>query len=177
MNEYIKKMTKQVMSSFFSLVFRNLDDKKSFSLIERICVAFNNNKRYFVNYTLYPKYASDMVKPLDFGYRTNNVAIIIQGPIVERDSFTLESVRLYKKIYKECEIIVSTWNTVNSTVLKQFEKENIHVVLSEEPKYSGIGNINYQVRSTVAGIDYAKKLGAVFVLKTRLTRGCIEEIL
>ncbi len=38
-----------------------------------------------------------------------NVGVVIQGPICKKDNFTLESVRMLRKLYPDIKIVLSTW--------------------------------------------------------------------
>jgi hypothetical protein len=95
-------------------------------------------------------------------------AIIMQGPLIKEDNFTLETVKFYNKIYPNVQIIVSTWNTEDIVYIEKIRKcDNCEVILNELPKNSGFLNFNYQMVSTVAGLKRARELGKTFVFKTR----------
>lgn len=95
------------------------------------------------------------------------VALILQGPILERNDFTLETVKLYRHLYPNLNIIISTWIGVDPKLISQFEKNNVVVLQSEKPKFGGFSNINLQIKSTVAALNFSKELGATYVLKSR----------
>jgi hypothetical protein len=94
-------------------------------------------------------------------------AIVIQGPLVHQDDFTLESARLYRRLMPGTVVIVSTWNTEPAAALQRFEAEGFTVVASTPPKVSGANNVNFQIVSTRAGISAAKELNCEYVLKSR----------
>jgi hypothetical protein len=131
---------------------------------------FNKYEAYtdsFFTYHLRPK------KSLDFKLSSNNslsidkVALVIQGPLIEKDNFTLESIRIYKKNFKNTFLILSTWNDQNPQLLSEIEKEGVTIVLTPVPENPGPLNINFQIISAHAGIAKAKELGIDFVYKTR----------
>lgn len=94
-----------------------------------------------------------------------SIAIMLQGPILYKRDFTVETVKLYVKRYHNCKIIVSTWK--DDKDVKELERlENVYVCVSEKP-VPGRGNINMQKVSTLAGINKAKELGCKYFLKTR----------
>lgn len=93
--------------------------------------------------------------------------ILLQGPVLEENDFTLETVRFYKQLYPFCKIIISTWNNTKKEILKKFAELDCVVVLNEYPEYPGKSNINYQIVSTQGGILAAEKLGIKYVCKTR----------
>ncbi len=97
----------------------------------------------------------------------HSLCIIIQGPILNYKSFTLESIKLYQKIFPYANIILSTWNDQDASLIKEIESTGINVILNEKPAYSGISNVNYQITSTNNAIDYAIENNYEFALKTR----------
>jgi hypothetical protein len=99
--------------------------------------------------------------------KNKKLAIIIQGPLNLKDDFTLETVRLYKKIFQGAHIILSTWSDEPSHMLKMIESEGVELVLSERPEDFGIYNINLQIVSAASGIRRAKELGYRYSIKTR----------
>jgi len=94
-------------------------------------------------------------------------AIVIQGPVVWNDDFTLESVKLYRRLMPEARIIVSTWAGIASEKINAFREAGAIVVISEPPAVSGGNNVNFQLVSTRVGIEHAKTLGCSHVVKTR----------
>lgn len=96
------------------------------------------------------------------------IGVVIQGPILKENDFTLETCKIYKKIFNNNEkLILSTWNNEDLQYLKQFEELGVDVILSEPPLFAGRANLNYQIVSTLNGIKKAKDLGCKYVIKTR----------
>ena len=100
--------------------------------------------------------------------RLKQIAIVIQGPIIKKNDYTLETVKLYQKIYPGVLVVVSTWDDIESEYIVKFKKlNNCHVILNQKPKMSGNLNINYQIASTMAGLQYAQEVGKKYVFKIR----------
>lgn len=98
----------------------------------------------------------------------DTIAVVIQGPLLLKKDFTLETVRLYKKTFSpSSKIIVSTWEGEDSETLQKMRDLGVIVLTNKKPTKSGIGHINFQVVSTSHGILEAKKLGANYILKSR----------
>ncbi len=95
------------------------------------------------------------------------IAIVIQGPIIATDDFTSETIRIYRKLFPETSIIVSTWNDTDPSLVTSIPAEGVELLLNEKPQYAGVSNVNLQITSTIHGIRKAKQLGANYVLKTR----------
>lgn len=138
--------------------------KTFFGLLNRLETIENK----LFTYHQRPVFASDV----NFyrNHHENNIAttaIVLQGPIIHNKSFTLETVKQYKRNYPHSIIIVSTWKNQDEKQLSLIEKEGVYVLLNSQPEKSGPLNINYQIASTIKGINFAKSLGAEFVIKTR----------
>lgn len=133
---------------------------KIFNLIEE-------KRGRFITVHERPFFAKDMEITNSLSENYPKTAILVQGPVLEKRDFTLETIRLYKKIFKNEIIILSTWNDAPKDIIEKIEKENIKIVFSEKPKVSGYKNLNYQLISTQKGIEEAQKLNARYIIKTR----------
>jgi hypothetical protein len=96
-----------------------------------------------------------------------SVAIVIQGPILGYRDFTLESVRLYLKIFPFAKIILSSWDDQLETTIAPFRDLGVEMVLLKKPDFAGLQNINLQIVSSAAGIIRAEQLACQYVVKTR----------
>ena len=61
-------------------------------------------------------------------------AVIIQGPIQENNEFLKQTIKIYKKIFKNSLIIVSTWESEDKQVIEELKSENIHIILTDDTK-------------------------------------------
>lgn len=95
------------------------------------------------------------------------IAIILQGQLIEKDSFTLNTVRRYMDYSDDLVVIVSTWSDESCETIAQLKSMGAIVVISIKPDMPGIGHINYQLVSMQAGIKAAQNLGCEYVCKTR----------
>lgn len=124
-------------------------------------------EKMYLSLLKYPKKAEDM----KFAEKTEiqgKVAIVLQGPLVVEENFTLETVKMYRKIYPETVLIISTWRGEDEQTLREIERiDGCYLVINQLPNYSGILNLNYQIISTMAGIRKAEQLGKEYVFKTR----------
>jgi hypothetical protein len=101
------------------------------------------------------------------GGSAERTAVVIQGPLVEEDEFTLDTVRLYRRNLRDPLLVVSTWADAPVGTVAALRSEGAEVVLCEPPPKPGVLNVNYQVASTRAGIARARALGAAYALKVR----------
>lgn len=95
------------------------------------------------------------------------LTIMMQGPIKYENNFTYETLKLYKTIFPNCLLVLSTWKTEKADTIEKFRALGVKVLLNDAPEIKGLYNINYQILSTQQGLKYAKDLGAEYVIKTR----------
>jgi len=121
----------------------------------------------YFSYSLKPKNSSDFNLVTTSKYKKNKYAIILQGPIGGESDFLYETVKIYKKIFPNCKIILSTWNNESPNIIEKLKKEDIEILLNKMPENNGNGNLNLQLKSTYEGIKLSKTFESDFVLKTR----------
>ena len=99
----------------------------------------------------------------------DDTAIVIQGPIAYDNNYTVETFKLYRSIYPNVPIVVSTWkNEATKAFRKECEKNSVVLLENEPPSSSGFFNMNLQLVSSLQGVKYVKEnTSAKFVLKTR----------
>jgi len=106
------------------------------------------------NYTSFPEIGEE-------------IAIIMQGPIISKTKFTYETLKLYRKIYPNVTIILSTWVNTDQIILDEINQLNIFVITNELPTQRGHSNINLQLKSTISGFEHLNSHQVKYVLKTR----------
>lgn len=142
-------------------------DRQISGILSGVLKAIGEKVRGIIFYTQRPLKAEDInYRPIN-NSSNSDLSIVIQGPLKREENFTLETIRIYKLLFPESRIIVSTWQTEDSQIVKEIEKEGAVVVLSETPVIKGIGNINMQKDSTLAGLKKAQELGCIYSIKTR----------
>ena len=122
---------------------------------------------YFLSFSKREKWSSRVQALPDVAVFHVNVAIVMQGPIILKDKFTLETLQIYRKRLPEVQIILSTWDEYKTGQLQEFKDIGVKVIINKKPEYFGISNINLQIESTKNGIIQAKKHGANYCLRTR----------
>lgn len=96
------------------------------------------------------------------------IAIIIQGPVIYEDDFTFKSICMYRRMFLDATVILSTWEGENvKDEFQKFKSLDIEIVFSKPPSDGGSLNINYQVKSSREGVKRAKELGIPYCVKTR----------
>ncbi len=130
------------------------------------CIAAEKYTDNFVSYRLRPK-SCDGIPRLEVCSGLADVAIVLQGPLLLENDFTLETVRLYRRGFPDATVIVSSWTDADPDTVSRLEKEGAIVVLSKLPENCGHLNINYQAVNTLAGIRKGIEIGAKYICKTR----------
>lgn len=100
--------------------------------------------------------------------QNSKIAIVVQGPLLLTNHFTFETLKLYKKIFPDSILVLSTWDVENKIELEKIKKlQGVEVVINEFPKDRGPKNFNLQIINTKAGIKKALEFEPDYILKTR----------
>lgn len=121
----------------------------------------------FVSVHARPKHAAGVGTWPDPLVVRPRVAVVVQGPLVVDDDFTLETVRLYRRLFAPHPVIVSTWEGEPAPLVRAVRLAGAEVVQGPRPDDPGPLNVNLQLASTRTGIAKAREVGAEYVLKTR----------
>ena len=122
----------------------------------------------FVTFHTRPIYSKDvLLSPGEIAREYGDFAIVMQGPLLTRYDFTLETLRLYKRYFPKATLVVTTWEGEDPHTLEGLRREGIEVILNKKPKDPGPNNINLQIMSAQAGLYRAQTLRKTFALKTR----------
>lgn len=123
----------------------------------------------FLVYRELPEYAYQLSITSTFK-ELPKLGIVIQGPLMREFDFTLETVKIYKQIFRDfkfnVQIILSTWEDEDPEILQQFEKLGVIVLRNKKPN-SGCLNSNFQIVSSINGLRVAKQQNCVYAIKTR----------
>lgn len=124
-------------------------------------------KETFLTFHRRAKYPSKGAKPARAFPIHSQLAVVVQGPIVTKNDFTVETLRWLKKTWPSSKIILSTWDEALLEDVGKKVPHGVHVVCQSKPNYVGPYNVNLQLRSTQLGISKAREIGANFILKMR----------
>ena len=125
----------------------------------------DNTKNNYLTFHLRPKKAENF--NLESTCKIDEkIAIIIQGPIQEKFDFLKNTLEIYKKIFKNSIIIISTWKSEDIEKINTLKDENIYILFNDEPEKSQ-SNINHQIFSTNIALKFAINHNAKYSIKTR----------
>lgn len=150
---------------FYKNLFRFFKANHSHALLTRVFKIIE--RKEFFTFHARPRKADQIGVVNDGLLKEVRLAVVLQGPIVIEKNFTLETLKIYQKIFKGHELILSTWEGGDEEVLSQVKKLGVHCLVNKKPDYFGVSNINLQIVSSRSGVKKAKELGAEYVLKTR----------
>ena len=137
---------------------QSIIDKESGFIID-------NTKNNYLTYHLRPKKAEDF--NLESTCKIDEkIAVIIQGPIQEKFDFLKNTLEIYKKIFKNSIIIISTWKSEDIEKINTLKDKNIYILFNNEPEKSQ-SNIDHQIFSTNIALKLAINHNAKYSIKTR----------
>lgn len=128
-------------------------------------------KNAFISIHLRPKNSNDVKIQINNNFN-HKVGIILQGPISvngDNGEFLEETIKIYKKLFPYCKIVLSTWK-LDQIILTKFEKLNISILENTEPENKSFGsvrNTDRQILTTFTALEHLKKEGVEFALKSR----------
>jgi len=165
---------------FISLISRNPTDRvrRIRRLIERLSREADQDDGWWHVFRQYPKQAvastvsvhqPDNTTRGPSSSSTSQVvpAIVMQGPVIDQDDMTYETLSLYRRTMPKSRLILSTWNDLDDAARRRFEALGVTVVTGEKPQLVGPHNLNLQITSTHNGLQAAKALGCRYAMKTR----------
>ena len=146
--------------------------KKYLQNIKAFSCNFVKNKSFYT-YDNKPMYSNEYRALSDNFAGRADMAIMLQGPIKQEWNFTLETIKIYRKNFAGCKIIVSTWDNEDEKICRQLKELGVTLVLSKMPA-SNYLNMHNQIISSRAGLEKAKDMGCKFALKTRTDQRLYE---
>lgn len=166
----MKTVLRKTITTLFKAIWkfvRKVLEPRGHGLLRDLIEVVEEDEKVFITYNSRPMNSASVCTRSDEVSNQKRLAIVVQGPIISENDFTLETVKIYKKHFNDALIILSTWSDEDSTAVNRFEELDISVILNEKPDYSGTSNINFQIVSAGIGIRRAHELGAEYALKTR----------
>lgn len=162
--------TKQWTKFFFSMITRLLPLNMVRALFESSMEALHRRGPDFITHRTLsksgekgPYHVLDPILPMPH----EPIGLVLQGPLLLQDDFTVESVRYYSRVKPQVIVIVSTWEGEDAAALERIKVLGAEIVINKKPHCPGRSNVNYQVASTRGGIERAIQLGCQHVAKTR----------
>tara|TARA_Y100000389_G_scaffold5644_1_gene5385 strand:- start:740 stop:1918 length:1179 start_codon:yes stop_codon:yes gene_type:complete len=155
------------ISSKLSFIKKNLNKKIEHQSIVTKESGFliDLTKDNYLTYHLRPKKSENF--HLESTCKTDEkFAIIIQGPIQDKFFFLKNTIDIYKKIFQNSLIIISTWENENINLINTLRDENTFILFNKEPEKS-LSNINHQIYSTNCALNLAREKNAKYSIKTR----------
>jgi len=135
--------------------------------LERVLAAWERMSGSWLTYHARPKRADDCGIASDVVPSLPSLAVVMQGPVVKRDDFTLDTMRLYTRLFPGARLVLSTWKSEDAASLDRFRAAGVDVITSDPPATPGQQNFNYQLVSSQAGLAHAASAGVDYAIKTR----------
>lgn len=123
-----------------------------------------------------PKLSNQITRSPSFDY--SNFSICFQGPFYE--SYTLETIKIYRKMFSNIVIILSTWkNSLSEKNILELKKLDVKLLVFDTPKIpyalqKGYNATTLQIFLTVKALKLAKELGTDYTTKHRTDQRALE---
>ena len=161
-----KRIIKILFKGLVGMFIRCIPNPHYF--FQLVCECYEKKSDVFCRYKLYPKFVDGIPETqIETETKKGELAIVIQGPIDSRSDFTNETLKLYKILFPNAILIVSTWSKTPQHQIDIIKENGCYVILNEEFASPGFCNINYQLCTTMAGLRLAKEKGAEYCMKIR----------
>jgi len=103
------------------------------------------------------------------------IAITMQGPIVGKNDFTLNTCRIYKMLYPNVAIIVSSWSDESPDIIESLRENGVEVVVSDRPTQAKLPiNVVFQYILNEAALKEARRQGKKYIFKSRCDQRMIN---
>ncbi|MBI5555461.1 MAG: methyltransferase domain-containing protein [Elusimicrobia bacterium] len=161
---------RKIIAALFGILWsgvRKILGRRGEGLLKDLLEAVEDEEKAFVTYHSRPMNSLSVGSQSDEIKNQRRLAIVIQGPLISQNDFTLETIKIYQKHFSSAFIILSTWSDEEAAALRRFKELEVAIILNEKPAYAGVSHINFQIVSTSSGLKKAHELGAEYVLKTR----------
>lgn len=146
--------------------------KHNFNLYGKILSLTCFPPKQYATANLLPKDQKMEALPQMRGF--GNVGIVVQGPKVDSEDFTIATLLMLKYIYPDITICFSTWKDELCDVERALLKnnginflENDSCPAENKGKGRKVGHLNNQLKSSLEGIKLLKSIGCEYVMKLR----------
>jgi hypothetical protein len=137
------------------------------TLLKQLANVLTKEQDHFLSASLRPVLAQAHQLVADCRI-SERVAIVMQGPILHAEQFTLETLKLYARMYPQADLVLSTWEGEDVAAIEGAGLAGLIVVCSPKPACSGPSNINLQIVSAQQGVRVAiAQRQPQYILKTR----------
>lgn len=154
-----------MLKRIFTFFLQRIPFAKVYELLFAITQLIEKQSKVFFTWHERPQQAEEIVFKNSKTYP--DVAIVMQGPLLQDNDFTYQTIKLYKTLFKDALIILSTWEDENAAYLEKIGSLSIVIIRNKKPEYAGYSNINFQIKTSAAGLKEAKKQGVNYAFKTR----------
>lgn len=163
MNDIIARTMKTVISSMKT----QKDILDFYYCISRPIKGFNPN---YINLVASP--VNNMGENRLLTKKKHKFGLLLQGPVVQSNDFTNNTIQLYQSIFPEALIVLSTWEDQN---VQGINSDKIVILKNKYPPIQSYKNFNKMVYSINLGLRYFEEIGIEYILRTRTDQRIQEE--
>ena len=154
----------------FSLIYKSIDRLPLAylqKLLDKIFDKIEEKENKYITWHKRPKNAESVRITADAVVDLSGTWIVMQGPLVREDDFTLQTLKLYRSFFKDVKIILSLWNDEDKNYLESHRECYDILLLNAKPTQKGHHNINMQIESAGMGVKRACEENAKYIMRTR----------
>lgn len=164
-------MVNDLISKFFRILkvlLKELNSPQDMqAFLDRISKPIKGLNDDYINYQIYKNKCDYLIENLPVFNKKNRTGIVIQGPICYENDFTINTIRLYRKLFSSLLIVLSTWEDQNTDDIQRLNYDNLIIITNEYPKQKGYFNVNKMIVSTLKGLQTLKDYGIEYIIRTR----------
>lgn len=160
-----KRLISAARDQSLSIKLLNRFLKYFFRLLERLF------KTKIITFHVRPRFSNDFhIK--SSGIRSRKSGILMQGPIDHKDNFTIETIKIYKKLHPEVPLALSTWEDEDTASIDLIKELDVNVITSKKPEFKSLKNsswknVDLQMISVKEGIKAISEYDIDYCFKTR----------
>ncbi len=159
------KKSRKMLLNLIGFFYRKVLNNSLIGAISRVDPQImNKNKKRII--TVHERPNVNFVNKLTIKENYHEYAIVVQGPVVYNNNFTLTTLKIYVDMFPDANLILSTWEDTRHDFLSELKDLPVTVLLNKLPYSGGLLNINFQLTSTINGLNAVNK-SVKYVLKTR----------
>ena len=123
-----------------------------------------------------PKLSKHVSRSPSFDY--SDFSICFQGPFY--DPFTLDTIKIYRKMFGNIAIILATWkDTLDNKIISELTKLDVEILSLQHPKtpftfVKGFNATTLQIFSTLEALKRSKERKILFAVKHRTDQRALE---
>ena len=166
---WIRQISLGIIHGFLGLYLRNLNSDEKKIYFKEIIKTYEKFDDDYLSVRRLPKYCDDIRNRVYFtNISSDDYVIVIRGMIILENNYTLETIKIYKKIFTDVDILVVTWDRPEYfNFFNEIKKLDVKLIKLNEISNIGALNLNAQLLQIKEALSYISNKSYKYVLCTR----------